>query len=154
MQDDNETNIDQDLAQSVEDAKVSIDELQGDSETKERNKGINSSTQTYVLVAFAILWAGLLWFQGPKLLNPYDGIDPLAESEVAENYLYALMSELEAWQIENGSYPDSLESAIQSYQLPDSDSQYSVSYLKFADTVDLELLGPGSYVVRVSSSDE
>ena len=154
MQKDKNTNTDQDLAQSVEDARVSLDGLQQKAEHADKGRSKSNSSQLSLLTVFLLLWAAILWYQGAMIINPYAGIDPLADREIAENYLYDLIDELEAWKIENGNYPDSLEEALQLYQLPSSNSQYSISYLNFAASVDLELIGPGAYEVRVSSSSE
>ena len=80
----------------------------------------------FVIVAMLV---GALAYQGPRMLDPYYGDDPLEDPQRAKAYVAGLLDDLAAYRARNGgTLPQSLEVAVSDSRLPPRGSQYRLEY--------------------------
>ena len=81
-----------------------------------------------VIVIVAML-VGALAYQGPRMLDPYYGDDPLEDPQRAKAYVAGLLDDLSAYRARNGgTLPQSLELAVSDSRFPPKGSQYRLEY--------------------------
>ena len=81
------------------------------------------------IAAIVAMLLGALAYQGPRMLDPYYGDDPLEDPQRAKAYVAGLLDDLSAYRARNGgTLPQSLELAVSDSRLPPKGSQYRLEY--------------------------
>jgi hypothetical protein len=86
-------------------------------------------TRTVSIVAVVAISVGVLVYQGPRILNPYHGDDPLEDPQRAKAYVAGVLDDLSAYRARHGgNLPQSLQVAVPESRLPPPGSPYRLEY--------------------------
>ena len=111
---------------------VRKDDLERAEKLAEREAGTASKRRLVRTISIVVIVAVLvcaLAYQGPRMLDPYYGDDPLDDPQRAKAYVAGLLDDLVAYRARNGgTLPQSLELAVADSRLPLKGSQYRVEY--------------------------
>ena len=111
---------------------VRRDDLERAEKLAEQQAGTASKRRLVRTVSIVVIVAVLvcaLAYQGPRMLDPYYGDDPLEDPQRAKAYVAGLLDDLAAYRARNGgTLPRTLEIAVSDSRLPPRGSQYRLEY--------------------------
>ena len=91
-----------------------------------RRRSVTRVVSIVVVVAISV---GVLTYQGPRILDPYYGDDPLEDPERAKAYVAGVLDDLSAYRARHGgTLPQSLEVAVPASRLLPPQSPYRLDY--------------------------
>ena len=107
-----------------------------------RAAGRRRAARAVALVVMVAALAGVIVVQGPRILDPYHGDDPLGDPHRAKAYLAGLLDDVAAYRARNrGRLPLTLELAVAESRLPPQGSAYRLEYRIEDDAPILTLQG-------------